>query len=61
MYHKGTPVVMKIFNSTNASLVFQNRHINGAHSITDIKLHWCLSFLQFFMSNKFLGTSNAYY
>lgn len=40
MYHKRTPLVTKEINVTIESLVFQNKHLNGAYFISDIKLPW---------------------
>ena len=37
MYHKET-LVIETINFTIKSLVFQNRHLNGDHSILDTKL-----------------------
>ena len=36
--HKETPFIIKIVDFALESLVFQNRPLNGAHSISDIKL-----------------------
>ena len=38
MSHKETPFIIKIVDFALESLVFQNRPLNGAHSISDIKL-----------------------
>ena len=40
LYHKETLRVIETFNFTIESLVFQNRNLNAAHSISDIKLPW---------------------
>ena len=37
MYHKETPLVTEIINFTTEPLAFQNRQLNDAHSISDIK------------------------
>ena len=38
MYQKETPLVTETINFTIDSLASQNRYLNGAHSISDIKL-----------------------
>ena len=38
MSHKGTPVIIEIINFKTESLAFENRFLNGAHSISDTKL-----------------------
>ena len=38
--HKETPLVIEIINFAIKSLVFQNRFLNGACFILDIKLLW---------------------
>ena len=40
MYHNETPLVIETINFTTESLGFQNRHLNGAHSFSDIKPPW---------------------
>ena len=41
---KKTPVVIETINFLIESLAFQIRHFDGAHSISDIKLPWCVFF-----------------
>ena len=38
VYHRETSLVTEIINFTIETLVFEKRHLNGAHSISDIKL-----------------------
>ena len=40
MSQKVTPLVTEIINFINDSLAFQNRHLKGAHFISNIKLSW---------------------
>ena len=44
IYHKETPLIIE---TINLSLSFQNRHLNGDHSVSDIKLPWL-----YFLSNR---------
>ena len=44
IYHKETPLRIETINLTIESLSFQNRHLNGDHSISDIKLPWLYFF-----------------
>ena len=39
-YYKETPLVVETINFTIESLAFQDRHLNGALSISDIKRSW---------------------
>ena len=39
-YSKEIPLVIETINFTTESLTIQNRHLNGAHSISDIKIPW---------------------
>ena len=34
------PLAIETINFTTESLAFQDRHLNGAHSISDLKLPW---------------------
>ena len=40
LYHKETPLVIQGTNFTIELLALQSRHLNGTHSISDIKLPW---------------------
>ena len=40
MSQKETPLVTEIINFIKDSLAFQNRHLKGAHFISNIKLPW---------------------
>ena len=44
LYHKETPLTIETINFSE-SLAFENRHLTGAHSISDIKLPWKNAFL----------------
>ena len=38
LYHKEAPLIIESINFITESLAFQIRHLNGAHSISNIKL-----------------------
>ena len=37
LYHEETALEIETINFTTESLVFHNRHLNGIHSISDIR------------------------
>ena len=43
LYHKETPLVIETIKFTTEPLAFQNKHSDGAHSISDMKLLGCNS------------------